>query len=109
MNLGAHPGQRLDDSAHGRARIAAIEWRVGDPQLRTESINHHRSLFVSLDVASQRADASESAGAIGTRREVLQPRTSGSHGGKHGVAVRDGLVAWHGDTSQNIARGMYGD
>src|SRR5664280_1153833 len=136
MNLGAHPGQGLNDSAHrparerlvpdqfrperlagddtrqhphGRARIAAIEWRVGDPQLRTESVNHYGSLFVALDVAPQSANASESAGAIGARREVLQPRTSGSHGGKHGVAVRDGLVAWHSDTSQNIARGIYGD
>src|ERR1035441_10055948 len=118
MNLSAHPGQGLYDAPHGTARerlvsdqfrserlagddarqhphgragIAAIEWRVGGPQLRTESINRHRSLFVSLGVAPQRADASERAGAIGARSEILKPRTSGGYSGKHGVAVRDGL------------------
>src|ERR1035441_6363544 len=77
MNLGAHPGQGLNDSAHGPARerlvpdqfrserlagddtrqhphgrtgIAAIEWRVRDPQLRTESIRseEHTSELQSL-------------------------------------------------------------
>src|ERR1035438_6600348 len=136
MNLGAHPGQRLDDAPHGPARkglvanqfrgerlagddarqhshgrtgIATIERRVGAPQLRTESINHHRALFVTLDVAPQSVNASKSAGTISAGREILKPRPPSRHSREHGVAMRDGLVAWDAHTSQNIARGMYGD
>src|ERR1035438_2482294 len=129
-------GQRLDDAAHGPARkrlipdqfrgerlagddarqhphsragIAATKRRVGRPQLRTETVNHHRSLVVAFDVAPQSADASKSAGAIGPGGEILKPRPPSGYSGQHGVAVRNGLVAGDAHTSQNVARGMYGD
>src|SRR5579864_4781143 len=59
------------------------------------------------DLAPQCAQTFKGAGAIGAGRKVLQLSSSVRQGGKHGVPMRDGLIAGQGKRAANPLCGLY--
>src|SRR5450631_289805 len=86
------PRKNPAQHANRRAGVSAIQRSGRRLQLRPTSLDYNRA-FISLPFHAQSSQASESAGAVGAGRKILQLGRAFGDPAQHGVAMRNGFIA----------------
>ena len=79
---------------------------AGELSCCAQAVDDDGSLFIALDLAAQSANTAQRAGAIGAGSKVVEARAPCGERRQHGIAMGNGFVARHAQTSQNVARGF---
>ena len=99
------PCQDAAKHPHGRARIAAIQRRLGRLQLRALSLNDDGIVF-PFPLHSQSLKAPQSTSAVGARGKIFQPRRAFCDRAQHGIAVGNRFVPGEAERALQVMRRM---
>ena len=105
LGLPVEPGHQARQQAHGRSRIAAVEWRGGLVQSSPAAMDDDRPVVVTLHAGPHRLHRGQGGGDVGAVGEPVDDRRALGQGAEQDGAVRDRLLTRcpHRSAARNAA------